>query len=99
MIIKNILKILKQFQAQEFFDYLVLNNYSTYDKVITRLNWIKYLQKENLGFSAEQLDNLFKWINTKKDGVIDNEEFISKYKHTLKPLTDLQNIIHVLGFY
>ena len=84
----------KQFQAQEFFDYLVLNNYSTYDKVITRLNWIKYLQKENLGFSAEQLDNLFKWIDTKKDGVIDNEEFISKYKHTLKPLTDLQNIIH-----
>ena len=84
----------KHFQAQEFFDYLVLNNYSTYDKVITRLNWIKYLQKENLGFSAEELDNLFKWIDTKKDGVIDNEEFINKYKHTLKPLTDLQNIIN-----
>jgi hypothetical protein len=47
----------KHFKAGEFFDYLVLNNYSTYDKVITRLNWIKYLQKENLGFSAEQLDN------------------------------------------
>ena len=67
------MKILKQFQAQEFFDYLVFNNYSIYDKVITRLNWIKYLQKENLGFSTEQLDNLFKWIDTKKDGVIDNE--------------------------
>ena len=84
----------KHFQAQEFYDYLVLNNYSTYDKVITRINWIKYLQKENLGFSAEDLDNLFNWIDTKKDGVIDNEEFLNKYKHTLKPLTDLQNIIH-----
>ena len=83
----------KHFQAQEFFDYLVLNNFSTYDKVITRLNWIKYLQKENLGFSAEELDNLFNWIDTKKDNVIDNEEFLNKYKHTLKPLTDLQNIV------
>ena len=63
---------IKYFENPEtkFFDNLVLNNYSTYDKVITRLNWIKYLQKENLGFSAEQLDNLFKWIDTKKDGVI-----------------------------
>ena len=83
----------KHFQAQEFYDYLVLNNFSSYDKVITRLNWIKYLQKENLGFSAEELDNLFTWIDTKKDNVIDNEEFINKYRHTLKPLTDLQNIV------
>ena len=84
----------KHFQAQEFFDYLVLNNFSSYDKVLTRLNWIKYLQKEKLGFSAEELDNLFNWIDTKKDNVIDKEEFLLKYKHTLKPLTDLQNIIH-----
>ena len=83
----------RQFQAQEFFDYLVLNNFSTDDKLITRLNWIKYLQKENLGFSAEELDNLFNWIDTKKDNVIDNEEFLNKYKHTLKPLTNLQNIV------
>ena len=84
----------KHFQAQEFYDYLVSNNFSTYDKVITRLNWIKYMQKENLGFSAEELDRLFTWIDTKKDNVIDNEEFINKYRHTLKPLTDLQNIVN-----
>ena len=85
----------KHFQAQEFFDYLVLNNFSTKDKVITRMNWIKYLQKEKfLGFSAEELDNLFNWIDIKNDGVIDKEEFLNRYKHTLKPLTDIQNIIH-----
>ena len=84
----------KHFQAQEFYDYLVLNNFSTYDKVITRLNWIKYLQKENLGFSAEELDNLFTWIDTKKDNIIDKEEFLNRYKHTLKPLTNVQNIVH-----
>ena len=50
----------KHFKAGEYFDYLVLNNVSTLDKLITRLNWIKYLQKENLDFNAEELDNLFK---------------------------------------
>ena len=84
----------KQFKAGEFFEYLISNNVSTLDKVITRLNWIKYLQKEKLGFSAEELDNLFRWIDTKKDNVIDREEFINKYNHTLKPLTEIQCIIN-----
>ena len=84
----------KHFKAGEFFDYLVLNNISTLDKLITRLNWIKYLQKEKLGFSAEELDNLFRWIDTKKDNVIDREEFLNRYNHTLKPLTQIQCIIN-----
>ena len=84
----------KHFKAGEYFDYLVLNNVSTLDKLITRLNWIKYLQKENLGFSAEELDNLFRWIDIKKDNVIDREEFINRYNHALKPLTQIQCIIN-----
>ena len=84
----------KHFQAGEFFDYLVLNNVSSLDKLITRMNWIRYMQKEKLGFSAEELDNLFRWIDTKKDNVIDREEFINKYNHALKPLTQMQGIIH-----
>ena len=83
----------KHFRPGEFFDYLVLNNVSSYDKVITPLKWINYLQKERLGFSAEELDKLFKWIDTKKDNVIDKEEFVNKYEHTLKPLTQVQGII------
>ena len=84
----------KHFKAEEFFDYLLLNHVSTLDKVITRLDWIKYLQNEKLGFSAEELDNLFRWIDTKKDNVIDREEFINKFNHTLKPLTQVQGIIY-----
>ena len=84
----------KQFNADEFFDHLLLNNVSTLDKVITPLNWIKYIQKEKLDFSAEELDNLFKWIDTKKDNVIDREEFINKFRHTFKPLTQVQCIIY-----
>ena len=88
----------KQFKAGEYFDYLVLNKVSTLDKLITRLNWIKYLQKENLGFSAEELDNLFKWIDKKKDNVIDREEFINRYNHALKPLTQIQGIKMIINW-
>ena len=93
---KKIIKTVSdnQFKVEEYFDHLLLNNVSTLDKVITRLNWIKYLQKEKLGFSAEELDKLFDWIDTKKDGVIDREEFVYKFNHTLKPLTLIQDIIH-----
>ena len=93
---KKIIKTISdnQFKVDEYFEHLLLNNISTLDKVITRLNWINYLQKEKLGFSAEELDKLFYWIDTKKDGVIDKEEFVNKYNHTLKPLTVVQDIIH-----
>ena len=84
----------KHLIADEFFDYLVSYNVSSYDKLIKPIDWIKLLQKENLGFSAEELDNLFKWIDTKKDNVIDREEFINKYNHSLKPLTQIQMIIN-----
>ena len=93
---KKIIKTISdhQFKVEEYFDHLLLNNVSTLDKVITTLNWIKYLQKEKLGFSAEELDKFFYWIDTKKDGVIDKEEFVNKFNHTLKPLTLIQDIIH-----
>ena len=83
----------RNLKPDEYFDYLISYNKSTKDKVITRLNWIKYLQNENLKFSAEELDNLFKWIDDKKDGVIDREEFLSKFEYTLKPLTTIKDII------
>ena len=69
-------------------------NESTTDKVISRINWVKYLQKENFDFNAEELDHLFDWIDTKKDNVIDLQEFEEKVHYTIKPLTVLKNIIH-----
>ena len=93
---KKIIKTISdnQYKVDEYFEHLLLNNISSLDKVITRLNWIKYMQKEKLGFSAEELDKLFYWIDTKKDGVIDKEEFVNKYNHTLKPVTVIQDLIH-----
>ena len=81
------------FKVEEYFDHLLSNNISTEEKVLTRLNWIKYIQNDQLPFSAEELDNLFNWIDTKKDNVMDLEEFVKCYNYCLKPLTILKDII------
>ena len=83
------------FKPEEYFDHLVSNNISTEEKVLTRINWIKYIQKDQLPFSAEELDNLFNWIDTKKDNVMDLEEFVNCYNFCLKPLTTLKDLINI----
>jgi Ca2+-binding EF-hand superfamily protein len=95
MMKKIILVINEKFMtSSEYFDRLTSYNESTQDKVISRINWVKYLHKENFDFSAEELDHFFDWIDTKKDNVIDIDEFNQKYQYTIKPLTILKNIIH-----
>ena len=90
-----ILKISEKFMnPQEYFDHLLSYNINTQLKVISRINWIKYMQLEKYDFHAEELDHLFNWIDTKKDNVIDLEEFIDKYHYTIKPLNIMKNIIH-----
>ena len=92
---RKLMSIISQrnLKPDEYFDFLISYNKSTKDKVITRLNWINYLQNENLKFSAEELDNLFKWVDIKKDGVIDREEFLEKFEYTYKPLTNIKDVI------
>ena len=84
----------KHLTPDEYFNHLLSYNISTKDKYITRLNWIKYLRKEKINFSAKDLDNLFLWIDTKKDNLLDIDEFVSKYNFTTKPLTVFQDIIY-----
>ena len=84
----------KHLTPDEYFDHLLSYNISTKDKFITRINWIKYLQKEKINLSAKDCDNLFKWIDTKKDELIDIDEFVSKYNFTTKPLTTFKDIIY-----
>ena len=38
----------RNLKPEEYFDFLISKNKSTKDKVLTRLNWINYLQKENM---------------------------------------------------
>ena len=92
---RKLMSIISQrnLKPDEYFDFLISYNKSTKDKVITRINWINYLQNENMKFSAEELDNLFKWVDTKKDGVIDREEFLGRFEYTLNPLTNIKEVI------
>ena len=83
----------KHLTHDEYFNHLLSYNISTKDKFITRINWINYLQKEKINLSAKDCDNLFLWIDTKKDNLIDINEFISKVNFTTKPLTVFKDII------
>ena len=84
----------KHLSPDEYFSHLLSYNKSTKDKFITRLNWIKYLKKEKINLSSKDIDNLFLWIDTKKDNLIDRDEFLSKYNFTTKPLTVFKDIIY-----
>ena len=84
----------KKMSPFEYFFHLLSYNISTQDKVISRLNWIKYLQLEKYKFHAEELDHFFNWIDTKKDDLIDIDEFTSRYQYATNPLTKLKSLIH-----
>ena len=82
-----------QFKPEDYFNHLISNNVSTEDKVLTRLNWIKYIQNDQIPFSAEELDNLFSWLDSKKDNILDIDEFVDGYNFCLKPITQLKDLI------
>ena len=82
-----------QFKPEDYFNHLISNNISHEDKVLTRLNWIKYVQNDQLPFSAEELDNLFTWLDSKKDNILDIDEFVNGYNFCLKPITLLKDLI------
>ena len=83
----------RNLKPEEYFDFLISKNKSTKDKVLTRLNWINYLQSENMKSTAEELDNFFSWVDTKNDGVIDRSEFLGRFEYRNKPLTTIKNIV------
>ena len=83
----------RNLKPEEYFNFLISKNKSTKDKVITRLNWINYLQGENMKCTAEELDKFFTWVDTNNDGVIDRAEFLGRFEYRNKPLTTIKNIV------
>ena len=83
----------RNLKPEEYFDFLISKNKSTKDVVLTRLNWINYLQDENMKCTAEELDQFFTWVDTKHDGVIDRLEFLGRFEYRNKPLTSIKNIV------
>ena len=89
--IKKVQKL--HLKIDEYFSHLIQYNVNANDVVISRPNFIKYMQREKLNYSAEELDRIFDYIDTKKDNVIDREEFDAKLNYVNEPLTILQDII------
>ena len=83
----------RNLKPEEYFNLLLSKNKNTNDKVLTKINWINYLQSENMKATAEELDKFFSWIDTKKDGVIDREEFLDRFEYRNKPLTTIKKVV------
>ena len=83
----------RRLTLEQYFDALLKYNINTNNKVISRCDFISIMHKEKFKFSAEDLDYIFTYIDTKKDNVIDKEEFMNKVGHELLPLSKVQAII------
>ena len=83
----------RRLTLEQYFDALLKYNVNTNNKVISRSDFISIMHKEKFTFSAEELDYVFTYIDTKKDNVIDKDEFLHKVGHELLPLSKVQAII------
>ncbi len=88
-IITNLISVM-HFKPEEYFDHLISSNISHEKKVLTRLNWIKYIQNDQLPFSAEELDNLFNLMDMKKDNVLERDEFYKMLQLLFKAINNIQ---------
>ena len=67
MMKKMIFKFSEKFMnPSEYFDHLLSNNISTKDKSISRINWIKYLQKEKFEW-IDKISELYEEILRDKE--------------------------------
>lgn len=69
-IVKNSVK------ANEYYDTLLLKKLYRVDNNLSRHDLHRVFNLEGYDFTAEEIDFIFKRIDTKKDGVVDREEFL-----------------------
>ena len=79
-------------KANEYYDQLLLKKPYRMDNNLTRFDLHKVFSIDGYNFSAEEIDYLFKRIDSKKDEVIDREEFlkfVNKVHHSLYKIKDI----------
>lgn len=87
-------KIIKMsVKANEYYDQLLLKKPYRMDNNLTRIDLHKVFSIDEYNFSAEEIDYLFKRIDTKKDGVIDREEFLKFLNKVHQALYTIKDII------
>ncbi len=60
---------------------------------LSRLDFHNAFLKENYHLGAQEIDNLFDILDSKKDGFIDREEWNNKIKSISDPLFKIQDLI------
>ena len=98
----NAIKIIKSriFQKTEeideinkYFDHLLSYNICRKDNVIYPDELERLFQLEEYDFTPEEIYLIFNYLDSKKDGYIDRQEFISAFKTIPYPITMIQDYI------
>jgi Ca2+-binding EF-hand superfamily protein len=80
-------------RPHEYYDTLLLKKTYRIDNNLTRLDFHRVLNLEGYDFTAEEIDFIFKSMDTKKDNVIDREEFLKYILRVYNALYKIKDII------
>jgi hypothetical protein len=80
-------------RPHEYYDNLLLKKVYRVDNNLTRLDFHRVLNLEGYDFTAEEIDFIFKSMDTKKDNVIDREEFLKFVLRVYNALYKIKDII------
>jgi Ca2+-binding EF-hand superfamily protein len=80
-------------RPNEYYDTLLLKKLYRVDNNLSRNDFHRICNLENYDFSAEEIDFIFKRMDTKKDGVIDREEFLKYVTRVYNALYKIKDLI------
>ena len=98
----NAIKLIKSriFQKNEaideinkYFEHLLSYNICRKDNIIYPEELQRLFQLEEYDFTPEEIDLIFNYLDSKRDGYIDRQEFISAFKEIPYPVTTIQEFI------
>lgn len=83
----------KNFNSDEYYDQLLAYKVHKNENRISNYDFHKAMGKEKYGFSAEEIEALFKILDTKKDNFIDRDEWNEKVRSIHEPLFKILDLI------
>ena len=81
----------------EYFDHLLSYNICRKENIIYPDELERLLELERYSFSIPEINSIFNFIDTKKDGYIDRTEFINSIRNVPHPISSLINYIKNKG--
>jgi len=80
-------------KANEYYDNLLLKKLYRVDNNLSRHDLHRVFNLEGYDFTAEEIDFIFKRIDSKKDGVVDREEFLKFVLRVHNALYKIKDLI------